>query len=75
MLAFTKESKVVNAILEHLGLPKTGPPAAPARIASAHEDAPWQDDVPELQLATTACNSTGFDPFTIHVYSLPGGPP
>jgi len=43
--------EVVKEILEHLGLPTTGPPIAPARIASAGEDAPWQDDVPELQRA------------------------
>ena len=49
MLAFITEQKVVKEILEHLGLPTTGPPVAPARIAAAGEDAPWQDDVPELQ--------------------------
>ena len=49
VLAFVTEKKVVKQILEHLGLPTTGPPIAPARIAAAGEDAPWQDDVPELQ--------------------------
>src|SRR6267378_4842529 len=34
---------------EHLGPSTTGPPIAPARIASSREDAPWQDDVPALQ--------------------------
>jgi len=50
VLAFvTGKKKVVREILEHLGLPTTGPPVAPARIAAAGEDTPWQDDVPELQ--------------------------
>ena len=48
MLAFVTEKKVVKEILEHLGLPTTGPPVAPARIAAACEDPPWQDDLPEL---------------------------
>ena len=43
------EKKVVKEILENLGLPTTGPPIAPAPIAVAGEDAPWQDDVPELR--------------------------
>jgi len=51
VLAFITEKKVVKEILEHLGLPSTAPPLAPARIAPAGEDAPWQDDVPELQQA------------------------
>jgi hypothetical protein len=49
VLAFMTEKKIVKEILEHLGLPTTGPPVAPARIAAACEDAPWQDDLPELQ--------------------------
>ena len=49
LLAFITEKKVVKEILEHLGLPPTGPPIAPARITAAGEDAPWQDEVPELQ--------------------------
>src|SRR2546429_2484569 len=48
VLAFITEKKVVKEILEHLGLPPTGPPIAPARITAAGEDAPWQDEVPEL---------------------------
>ena len=40
VLAFITEKKVVKEILEHLGLPTTGPPIAPARIAAAGEDAP-----------------------------------
>jgi hypothetical protein len=39
----------VQEILEHLGLPTTGPPIAPARIGAPGEDSGWQDDVPELQ--------------------------
>ena len=49
VLAFITEKKVVKEILEHLGLPTTGPPIAPARIAAVGEDAPWRDDVPERQ--------------------------
>ena len=49
VLAFITEKKVVKEILEHLGLLPTGPPIAPARITAAGEDAPWQDEVPELQ--------------------------
>jgi hypothetical protein len=47
VLAFITEQKVVKEILAHLGLPTTGPPLAPVRIADG-EDAPWKDDVPEL---------------------------
>ena len=43
------EKKVVKEIPEHVGLPTTGPPIAPAQIPDAGKDAPWQDDVPELQ--------------------------
>ncbi len=49
VLAFVTEKKVVKEILDHLGLPTTGPPVAPARNTAAGEDTPWQDDVPELQ--------------------------
>ena len=48
VLAFVTEKKIVKEILEHLGLPTTGPPVAPARIAAACEDPPWQDALPEL---------------------------
>jgi hypothetical protein len=51
MLAFVTEKSVVKEILEHLGLPTTGPPIAPARSAPSDQDPPWQDDVPELQRA------------------------
>ena len=40
VLAFITEKKVVKEILEHLGLPTTGPPIAPARIAAAGEGRP-----------------------------------
>ena len=53
VLAFVTEKRVVKEILEHLGLPTTGPPIAPAPIAAAGEDDPWQDDVP-LAAAITA---------------------
>ena len=49
VLAFITEKKVVKEILEHLGLPATGPPIAPARMREAGEDIRWQDDVPEVQ--------------------------
>jgi hypothetical protein len=48
VLAFVSEKKIVKEILEHLGLPTTGPPVAPARIAAAREDLAWQVDLPEL---------------------------
>jgi hypothetical protein len=49
VLAFLTDEKVVKKILEHLGLPTTGPPLAPARRNESPELAVWQDDVPELQ--------------------------
>jgi len=49
VMAFITEKKVVTEILEHLGLPTTGPPVAAARSAAADQDAPWQDDVPSVQ--------------------------
>ena len=48
VLAFITEKKVIHRILEHLGLPTTGPPIAPTR-STTPEFAGWQDDVPELQ--------------------------
>jgi hypothetical protein len=39
----------VKAILDHLGLPSTGPPVAPARSTGGFAEASWQDDVPALQ--------------------------
>ena len=41
--------QVIHAIVEHLGVPTTGPPIAPARSTSPDEFTGWQDDVPELQ--------------------------
>jgi len=49
VLAFVNDEKVVKKILEHLGLPTTGPPVAPARRNESPEFAIWQNDVPELQ--------------------------
>ena len=49
VLAFLTERKTVRAILEHLNLPTTGPPIAPARVRGAAGVEPWQDDVPALQ--------------------------
>ncbi len=49
VLAFITERAVVKAILEHLGLPTTAPPIAPARSTAPPDLAPWQDDVPTLQ--------------------------
>jgi hypothetical protein len=48
VLAVLTDEKVVKAILEHLGLPTTGPPLAPARRYQQPELTTWQDDVPEL---------------------------
>ena len=48
IIAFLKESAVVKAILESLGLPTTGPPMAPARSMLWPEEG-WQDDVPAVQ--------------------------
>ena len=49
VLAFLSEGSVVKAILEHLGLPTTGPPVAPARGSPQTEFAPWPDDSPQCQ--------------------------
>ena len=49
VLAFLTERKTVRAILEHLNLPITGPPIAPARVRDAAGVELWQDDVPALQ--------------------------
>jgi len=46
---FITEKKVVTEILEHLGLPTTGPPIAAARTTASDHDPPWQDDVPSVQ--------------------------
>jgi hypothetical protein len=42
---------VIKAILEHLGLPTTEPPIAPARSTTPPDMAPWQDDLPTFQQA------------------------
>ena len=47
--AFISEKKIIQGILEHLGLPTTGPPIAPARPSALPECDLWVDDVPELQ--------------------------
>ena len=49
VVTFITERKVVQGILEHLGLPTTGPPIAPARAPALPESDLWVDDVPELQ--------------------------
>jgi hypothetical protein len=49
VLAFVNDEKRVKKILDHLGLPTTGPPLAPAQRNESPEFAVWQDDVPELQ--------------------------
>ena len=55
VLAFITEKKVIHAILEHLGVPTTGPPIAPARSTSPDEFTGWQDDVPELVVCYRIC--------------------
>jgi hypothetical protein len=49
VIAFIDERPVIERILGHLGLPTTGPPTAPARLAALDADPQWQDEVPELQ--------------------------
>ena len=49
VIAFIDEKPVIQRILDHLGLPTTGPPTAPAGLAALDGDPRWQDDVPELQ--------------------------
>jgi len=49
VIAFITEMKTVQAILQHLGLPTTGPPIAPARFTVGVAESGWKDDVPELQ--------------------------
>ncbi len=51
VIAFITKQRVIKAILEHLGLPTTNSPIAPARGTAPPDVAPWQDDVPSLQLA------------------------
>ena len=46
MLAFITEKKVVKEILEHLGLPSTGPPIAHARIAPQAKTPPGRTTCP-----------------------------
>jgi hypothetical protein len=48
VLAYLTEPGRVKAILDHLGLPSTGPPIAPARFY-AGSDGAGQDDVPARQ--------------------------
>jgi hypothetical protein len=49
VIAFVHERSTIEKILAHLGLPTTGPPKTPTRNGTLHQDAPWQDDVPERQ--------------------------
>jgi hypothetical protein len=49
VLAYLTQPGPVKAILDHLGLPSTDPPIAPARSSGRLAEATWQDDVPELQ--------------------------
>jgi len=49
VVASITEKKIIQGILEHLGLPTTGPPIAPARAFALPESDLWVDDVPELQ--------------------------
>jgi hypothetical protein len=51
VIAFITDRKVVKTILEHLGLPTTGPPVAQARSKVQPDPDLWQDDVPILQEA------------------------
>jgi hypothetical protein len=49
VLAYLTEPGPVKAILDHLGLPSTGPPLAPARFTAGPAESGWQDEMPELQ--------------------------
>jgi hypothetical protein len=49
VLAYLTQPGPVKAILDHLGLPSTAPPIAPARFNGGLAEATWQDDVPALQ--------------------------
>src|SRR3954463_14851603 len=49
VIAFITDKKGVTEILEHLGLPTTGPPIAAARGAGPDQDPPWHDDVPSVR--------------------------
>jgi hypothetical protein len=49
VLAYLTQPGPVKAILDHLGLPSTVPPIAPARFIAGPAEATWQDDVPVLQ--------------------------
>ena len=49
VLACLTQPGPVKAILDHLGLPSTGPPLAPARFIAGPVEETWQDDVPVLQ--------------------------
>jgi len=48
-VAYLTEPGPVKAILDHLGLPSTGPPLAPVRFSAGPGETAWQDDVPELR--------------------------
>ena len=49
VLAYLTQPGPVKAILDHLGLPSTGPPLAAARFIAGPAEETWQDDVPVLQ--------------------------
>jgi len=49
VLAYLTQPGPVKTILDHLGLPSTGPPLAPARLIAGPVEETWQDDVPVLQ--------------------------
>jgi hypothetical protein len=49
VVAIITEAAAIKAILEHLGLPTTGPPVPPARSRVQPDPWAWQDDVATLQ--------------------------
>jgi hypothetical protein len=49
VLAYLTQPGPVKAILDHLGLPSTGPSIAPACFSGGPAEATWQDDVPALR--------------------------
>ena len=50
MIACLNDKAAARKILEHLGLPSTGPPISRARTSTWTEASCWQGDVPEAQL-------------------------
>ena len=71
MLAFITEKKVVKEILEHLGLPATGPPIAPARMRRQEKTSAGRTTCPKC---SNRCADTGETDLRLGVvFALRGG--